>query len=207
MYPGYPAPNGYAPYGNTRPPGGGTAITAGILALLGCVVGIVGLISGVVAVVNFHDYNDVFNDSVYSGFEYETFLYARLACLVILAPLLGIGGVMLLMRRRTGRSMVIIGCLVAIVLSIGSLVTNGALLGSIGALDGRTAGVSLIGAAIGLIFPVTTLILAAVGATVRWIDARATTSAPAYGYPPNPYGQPNHYAQPNPYGQPQYPPY
>ncbi|MFI7664232.1 hypothetical protein [Nocardia sp. NPDC049526] len=122
----------------------------------------------------------------------------------VIAFLLVVGGFLLLCRLAIGRVMVLLGC------------------GS--ALADMAVGVAMFGvftprSALAAMLILTTMALAAVGSTGRWIAERRHPPLPMpYGQPiqpyaqPAPYGQPvpptaTPYAQPAPYGQPAPDPY
>lgn len=191
--PGYPAPYGYpapAPggYGYPPPPrqpSGGTAITAGILSILGGLVSVFMAISMVVLATASSENSLTSGAALATGarrrgsrssssgsdididFDFDGFAGGHILMAIayaILALVLLTGGFMLLRRSGTGRTMVIIGC-------VGTLVV------SIFGLDFLV-----------VVFALATLILAAIGPTKRWIDAgrMPVPVAGGYGQPPYP---------------------
>ena len=203
--PGYPPPSGHngyggyngygSGYGYPQPaPSGGTGITAGILALLG------GVVSAITAVSMFITAFTVPGKHSASGAELATgarrrgsgsshsgshngsggsdvdgeFLTAGMLYTIVALVLL-IGGFLLLRRSNTGRTMVMIGCVGILLISVllaGGL-ANGLLRPGMG----------------GAIFALITLILAALGSTRRWVQVARTPAMPVmHGYGPAPYG-------------------
>ncbi|MFF0541564.1 hypothetical protein ACFYTF_01850 [Nocardia thailandica] len=169
---GYP-PQPYAPYPQYPAPprpGGGTAITAGVLALLG---GLWGAVSAGSLAIGL--------SSVSSGAldEVKTMLVVSLGIGAVVALLLLLGSLLLFLRRTAGRVLVILGCLGAIASAAVSVV----FMASVGAdfkdTDGYASGLAVTAGISGVmaLFPLLTLILAAVPATGRWIAAR---DAPRY---------------------------
>ncbi|WP_327148883.1 hypothetical protein [Nocardia sp. NBC_01329] len=194
--PGYPPP-GYPPvggYGYVPPaPGGGTGITAGILALLGGVISSVSAVSLLFfassagnsltngAALATGARRRTTSSSSSSGgpdididLDVNGFVLAMGIVQAVLALLLLIGGFLLLRRSNAGRTMVILGCSAAALLTIVSVL-------------GQSSGGLIVGSLLGLVFPILTLVLAAVGATKRWIDA-GQQPVPVGAYGVAPYG-------------------
>ncbi|MGW5387858.1 hypothetical protein [Nocardia sp. NPDC003963] len=191
--PGYPPP-GYPPAGGygypAAAPGGGTGITAGVLALLGGIASSVSavsllffasagnsLTSGAALATGARRRTSSSSSSgpdIDLDLDVNGFALAMGIVQAVLALLLLIGGFLLLRRSNAGRTMVIIGCGAAALLTI---------VGLLGPGSPGPIGVGLLG----LIFPVLTLVLAAVTATKRWIDA-GQQPVPAGPYGGAPYG-------------------
>ncbi|GAB2525625.1 hypothetical protein [Nocardia heshunensis] len=169
-YPAYPTPPVYSPYAiQQTKASGGTAITAGVLAMIGGVLsilaGIIVCIAGIV--VNDHkSYTD--NGRYYA--DDESGLMAVLIGLGVLVLVIGVlwcvGATMLFLRKAAGRWILIVMSAIASVLGlIGFVMRPGS-------------------GAIGLIFSLAILVLAAVPLTGRWIAEGKQTAAPAQPYYP-----------------------
>ncbi|WP_084525006.1 hypothetical protein [Nocardia vaccinii] len=181
--PGYPQPGYPQPVGPVRKPGGGTAITAGVLATI---QGALGLVVTVVGTIGTRaDRHEGYDNS--SG---------DVVALIVVATYTGLyltAAILFFFRRRAGRYMIIGTSGLTLVGGIGgmiySLVVNPLTQGDVIGL--------LISILIVFVIEFSTLCLAAVSPTRRWIEARTAA--------PTPLGQ---YRQPAPmYGPQQYPPY
>lgn len=173
-YPPQPYPQQYAPYPQYPPPprpGGGTAITAGVLALLG---GLVGALSSVAAGISLAAVGSSVTDGMSDNVKIVLIVGLAVGGLTTLFLLLG--SLLLFLRRTSGRVLVILGCLGALAGSAVSLVTTAGVASDLGEVEGMGSalGVSLGVTAAMSLFPLLTLILAAVPATGRWIADRNT---------------------------------
>ncbi|MGW4487024.1 hypothetical protein ACWEOE_24645 [Amycolatopsis sp. NPDC004368] len=163
-FPAYPG----GPGTMQQKPGGGTAITTAVLAILGGVVALIGVVGSIIGL---------------TALRGDTVLFViTLMVDLAMAGLLIYGGIALLTHKPVGRMCVIIGCGVAIVFSIVSLILNAAGAGALGDLgaSGRYLGAGIAGAIIGLIPPIVTLVLAIVKPTQLWVGIG---SAPQQQYP------------------------
>ncbi|WP_340687077.1 hypothetical protein LCL61_13010 [Amycolatopsis coloradensis] len=172
---GYPAPGAYPP--PMRQPSGATAIIAGILAVLGGLWFLAGLTSHVIEL---------------SHYVISFLVVGAALDLVSTALLLG-GGIMLLLRKRAGRVLTVIGAASAI-----GFVALTFLLRAIGHFYFSYGGVSLHFGFGWLLFVVlipaiATLVLALVSPTARWLAAKpkadGAVQPPNFGYPPAPGAQ------------------
>lgn len=214
-YPQYP-PQGGMPahpgYVEGEPPAsGGTAITAGVLAILG------GLWFIGQAVVSFSS-GMMDTESMTRGMspadqaEFEAVMPDWIGTVsiigavvqVILVVLLLVGAILLFMKKSVGRWMVVAGCVLAILSSIGGFIFADMLMSDVmeqAGTDVDMSGVSgVMTAAVGIfafvmaIPAIATLILALVPPTGRWCrQGKRPVAQPAYGppgaYPPPPSGQ------------------
>ncbi|WIV55836.1 hypothetical protein [Amycolatopsis nalaikhensis] len=167
--PGYPPPPGgfpgqpYAPapypapgYGMQPPkPSGVTAIIAGVLAVLGGLLYLVGLVGSVITLADF-------------GFVDWIFVVPLVKNLLLAALLLP-GGILLFLRKPAGRMLTIVGCALAIVLTIASVVLNAV---GVWYFAAGIGGIHLGGAFVGLVMVLVpagaALVLALVKPTARW---------------------------------------
>ena len=94
---------------------------------------------------------------------------------IVAGVLLSIGTVMLLLRKMAGRWIVVAGCAVSLVSSLISFATPSTIAEY--AISGKGAD------AVGLIFPIATLVLVLLPSTAAWIQAKQKTVPPPY-YPP-----------------------
>ncbi|MBE1576126.1 DUF3824 domain-containing protein [Amycolatopsis roodepoortensis] len=182
---GYPAPGAYPP-GPMRQPSGATAIIAGILAILGGLWFLAGLASHIIELSHY----------------FISFLLVGAALdLVSAAVLLG-GGIMLLLRKRAGRVLTVIGAASAI-----GFVALTFLLQAFDAHFHFSYGGVMLHFGVGLLLivvlipAIATLVLALVPPTARWLAAKPQGGAaqpPNFGYPPSQPGYP-----PAPGAQPQ----
>ena len=197
-----------APVGGYLPPSpsGGTAIAAGILALLGVIHMLVLFFAAVGA--NEADLPEGFAPWI-------TFQAAEAAISMVL---LGVGGVMLLMRKALGRYLVYAGCLVHAAAWVVSYAATRQFLDDV-ALNSQMSEAYQAGLGIGffifLIFPLVTLGLAMAPSTGRWLDYAKPAVAvpgvvPQQPYAPGQFGQPQQMPQQGvqqPGVPPQQPPY
>lgn len=179
---GYPQPGGYpgmAPM-PAAAPSGGTAITAGVLAALGALAG---LGSGIVALIGLAAIktdSGLSHGADLGGGVYALLIVGSLASIVFGAVLLT-GAVMLFQRKMLGRWLVVGGCALAIVSNvIGFAVRSAATTGYPG--YGGLAALPLLG----MVFPITTIVLIMLPSTTAWIQAKRNAVAPQYfpQYPP-----------------------
>lgn len=160
------------PYGPppTSPPSGVTGIIAGVLAGLGGAVNVVG---GIFMAIGLAVMTSDSSFGIESGVW--TALIAITMLNVIAGALLSIGTVMLLLRKMIGRWLVVAGCAVSIVSSVISLGMSSTVADY--QISGRGAD------AVGLIFPIATLVLVLLPSTTAWIQAKQNSAAPP-PYPP-----------------------
>ncbi|MFI7115697.1 hypothetical protein [Amycolatopsis sp. NPDC049868] len=172
---GYPAPGAYPPPGMARQPSGATGIMAGIFAILGGLWFLAGVVSHVIELSHF----------------VISFLVIGAALDLVSAALLLGGGIMLLLRKRAGRVLTVIGAASAI-----GFVALAFLLRAIdshfhfsysGVLLNFGFGMTLF---VVLIPAIVTLVLALIPPTARWLAAKNTAAGavqpPNFGYPPQP---------------------
>ncbi|MFX0573267.1 hypothetical protein [Nocardia nepalensis] len=181
----YPQYEPYPPVAVPAPaPGGGTAITAGVLASLGSVSQLLGggmsIVLGVTDVVT--DLADYDSTGLFAQHWFKPYSVVTGVIAVIAAILLGVGAVMMFVRKPLGRVLVVAGCAVVVIAGIaGSVVTlryttSG---GGAATIGGGISGL------IGLVFPIATAILALVPSTTRWLnyDPAAAYVPPVARYP------------------------
>ncbi|RSN08990.1 hypothetical protein DMC63_32955 [Streptomyces sp. WAC 05977] len=174
---GYPAPGAYPP-GPMRQPSGATAIIAGILAILGGLWFLAGLASHIIELSHY----------------VISFLVVGAALDLVSAALLLGGGIMLLLRKRAGRLLTVIGAAGAI-----GFVALAFLLRAIGSSFYFSYGGVMLHFGFGwllfvvLIPAIATLVLALVPPTARWLAAKPQADSaqpPNFGYPPPQPGYP-----------------
>ncbi|EME63872.1 hypothetical protein [Amycolatopsis decaplanina] len=177
---GYPAPGAHPPPGTARRPSGATGIIAGILAILGGLWFLAGAASHVIELSHY----------------VISFLVIGAALDLVSAALLLSGGILLLLRKRAGRVLTVIGAASAI-----GFVALTFLLRAIGShFYFSYGGVNLyFGFGFGwllfvvLIPAIATLVLALVPPTARWLAAKPPAAGgvqpPNFGYPPAPGAQ------------------
>lgn len=172
---GYPQqqPFGYPPPPSA--PNGATGIIAGVLAGLGGLANTVGGIFMAIGLAALGSDDSSLGDSVY-----WTPIIAIAVLNIVAGVLLSVGTVMLLLRKMIGRWLVVAGCAVSIVSSLISLGMTSMAAGYTYAYTGKAFD------AVGLIFPIATLILVLLPSTTAWINAKRT-SAPPQHYPPEQY--------------------
>ncbi|MFE6610320.1 hypothetical protein [Amycolatopsis sp. NPDC057786] len=169
---GYPAPGAYPPPGMGRQPSGATGIIAGILAVLGGLWFLAGVVSHVIEL---------------SQYVISFLVIGAVLDLVSAALLLG-GGILLLVRKRAGRVLTVIGAAGAI-----GFVALTFLLRAIGSHFHFSYGGVMLHFGFGwllfvvLIPAIATLVLALIPPTGRWLAAKNTgTQPPNFGYPQQP---------------------
>lgn len=211
-YPPYPGQ--YQPYPQQGgAPGGGTAITAGVLASIGAAGQLLGgLLQIALGATQTDELHSMYHASWYPVYTIVAGLIA-----VIAGAALAAGAVTLFRRRPIGRTLIVAGCALTIVIGIAGIAV--ALNLDIGTLGGASHLVGGVGGVFGLIFPIITIVLTLVPATARWLAAVPASAGPypypaaypgggAYGAQPGPYtGQPGAYpgaypGQPAPYPGP-----
>lgn len=217
-YPSVPAPA----------PGGGTAITAGVLASIGSAGQLLG--GGFNIVLGLTDLARDLAEYDSTGLFAQSWIKAYLLVVgsiaLVTAFLLGVGAVMMFTRRPLGRVLVVAGCAVVVIAGITEYAvtlhytTSG---GSAAEIGGG------IGGLFGLIFPITTAVLALVPPTTRWLNYNPVaapsvamypygSAVPTAGYPSGPAVSPAGYpsgpvppagypADPTPYPPSPYPQY
>ncbi|RSN65889.1 hypothetical protein DMH01_05945 [Amycolatopsis sp. WAC 04182] len=176
---GYPPPGAYPPPGMVRQPSGATAIIAGILAILGGLWFLAGLASNIIEL---------------SHYVISFLVVGAALDLVSTALLLG-GGIMLLLRKRAGRVLTVIGAASSI-----GFVALTFLLRAIGSHFYFSYGGVTLHFGFGwllfvvLIPAIATLVLALVPSTARWLAAKPQAAGvaqpPNFGYPPQQPGYP-----------------
>ncbi|MGH3449214.1 MAG: hypothetical protein ACRDQW_00495, partial [Haloechinothrix sp.] len=114
---------------------------------------------------------------------------------LIVAILLLVGAIMVIMKKSAGLFMVIAGCALVIIAGVGGFIASSSI-----TADLPDGGMSMAGSAVGLVllmFPVATLVLAAVPPTARWCaQGNAPVAAPAFGQPGGMYPPSGGYGQP-----------
>ncbi|WP_329414485.1 hypothetical protein OG563_17725 [Nocardia vinacea] len=207
-YPSVPAPA----------PGGGTGITAGVLASIGSAGQLLGggfnIVLGLTDLAR--DLSEYDSTGLFSQSWIKTYLLVVGSIAVVTAFLLGVGAVMMFTRRPLGRVLVVAGCAVVVIAGIAGYAvtlhytTSG---GSAAEIGGG------IGGLLGLIFPITTAVLALVPPTTRWLNYNPVAApsvarypygpaVPTAGYPSGPAVPPAGYPSgPPPYPPPPYPQY
>ncbi|MEV0296596.1 hypothetical protein [Nocardia sp. NPDC050710] len=209
QYPGRYEPYPAAGYSTSGPPGGGTAITAGVLACLGVLANLLG--GGASIWLGLTEYGSDLDEYDSTGLlanpAYYTFALITGVIAILVALVLGVGAVLLFTRKTLGRTLIVAGCAVVIVSQIAGVIVTVAIAGSISEA-GMFSGVSGL---IGLVFPITTAVLALVPPTTRWLAYRPSEFPQQPGYPQAgfpPPGYPQHgYPQANQGGYPQGPPF
>ncbi|MEV2224862.1 hypothetical protein AB0E01_34010 [Nocardia vinacea] len=213
-YPQYePYPSAPAPA-----PGGGTAITAGVLASIGSAGQLLGggfnIVLGLTDLAR--DLSEYDSTGLFAQSWIKTYLLVVGSIAVVTAFLLGVGAVMMFTRRSLGRVLVVAGCTVVVIAGITEYAvtlhytTSG---GSAAEIGGG------IGGLFGLIFPITTAVLALVPPTTRWLNYNPVaapsvamypygSAVPTAGYTSGPAVPPAGYPSgPSPYPPSPYPQY
>ncbi|UMP06035.1 hypothetical protein [Amycolatopsis sp. EV170708-02-1] len=172
---GYPAPGAYPPPGMARQPSGATAIMAGIFAILGGLWFLAGTVSHVIELSHY----------------VISFLVVGAVLDLVSAALLLSGGILLLVRKRAGRLLTVIGAAAAI-----GFVALTFLLRALGSHFYFSYGGVMLHFGFGwllfvvLIPAIVTLVLALIPPTARWLAAKNTAAGavqpPNFGYPPQP---------------------
>ena len=179
--PGYPQPGYPQPNLPARKPSGGTAITAGVFAAIQGMLGLVVTVFGTIGT----------RQDRHDGYDGSS---TDVVALIIIATFTGLyltAAILFFFRRRAGRYMIIGTSGLTLVGGIGGLIYS---LVATQPTQGDVIG-ALIVMLVVFVIEFSTLCLAAVSSTRRWIEAR--TAAPAVSY-----------AQPVPmYGPQQYPPH
>lgn len=180
---GYPPQVGYArgfPGAFPPPPSGGTAISAGVLSALGALAGLGSGILALISIAAIKSDSAFSNLSDISGGIYALLIVGSLASIVFGAVLLT-GTVMLFQRKMLGRWLIVGGSALAILSNvIGFAVRTTATAGYPG-----YGGLGVL-PLLGLVFPITTIVLVLLPSTTAWIQAKANAVAPQYlpQYPP-----------------------
>ncbi|WP_410580464.1 hypothetical protein [Amycolatopsis sp. lyj-108] len=176
---GYPPPGAYPQQGMARQPSGATGMIAGILAILGGLWFLAGLAFHVIELVDFT----------------VSFLVIGAVLDFLSAALLLSGGILLLLRKKAGRVLTVIGAGATIL-----LVASIFLMEAIGShfffsYSGVTShfGVGLLLIVVP-IPAIATLVLALIPPTARWLAAKKQPALagppPNFGYPPPQPGYP-----------------
>lgn len=175
--PGKPPRPGFAPYQFPQPApqppaSGATGIIAALLAGLGAVACLGGSLVGVLDLVGIDalDTDSRIQTSVGIAGAVLPVLILGIVLNVVAGVLLTAGTVALARRKMTGRWFVVGGCAVTIagnLLSLGYATSATGLYGSGGTI-----------VLLGLVFPITTLVLVLVPSTTTWITARREPSSP-----------------------------
>ncbi len=175
-----PAPVYTAPVIGYQPSSSGaTAITAGVLALLLGAYQVWQTISAFAALSVFSAFGELIGD--YGRIKTLATISAFASLAATLALILG--GILLLCRKSAGRGFIAAGCLVVIiftVLTVGLLLDWFGSTFSISQLDVPTATVLVMNVAVGAAVPILTMVLALLGSTKRWCQAKSG----AVGYAP-----------------------
>ncbi|MGX9675491.1 hypothetical protein [Mycobacterium sp. HM-7] len=161
-------------------PSGGTAITAGALAALGALAGLGSGILALIGIAAIKSDAGLSNGSDIGGDIYALLIVGSLASIVFGAVLLA-GSVMLFQHKMLGRWLIVGGCALAIVSNvIGFAVRSSATAGYPG-----YGGLGVL-PLLGMVFPITTIVLVMLPSTTAWIEAKRNAVAPQYfpQYPP-----------------------
>lgn len=171
-YPSVPAPA----------PGGGTAITAGVLASIGSAGQLLGggfnIVLGLTDLAR--DLAEYDSTGLFAQSWIKTYLLVVGSIALVTAFLLGVGAVMMFTRRPLGRVLVVAGCAVVVIAGITEYAVT---------LQYTTSGGSAaeigggIGGLFGLIFPITTAVLALVPPTTRWLNYNPVAAPSVAMYP------------------------
>lgn len=202
----YPA----APYGNAyvvpQTPSGGTAITAGVLGALGALAAIWMTFAYFIAASTF---TNLANDPDMTGVPHIAWAFWTTGIVAVLEVFtLGIGSVLLFVRKSAGRWLVTVGCILHILVGI-VVVIAFASIGSAAAdlrdsdASAMTSGYSVM-MGVALIPAIATLILVLLKPTARWLawgKQPQAAAAVAYGAPAPGVPQPG-VIQQQPYGTP-----
>jgi hypothetical protein len=171
--PNYQIPPAAAPQFATGSPSGATAIIAAVLALLGGALRAFysfGLIQGLYYLSQIPgDLGSYVDDSVFVRLViYSVASVAATAALLL-------GGVLLLSRKRAGRALIVIGCILVIAEAVLTWVAAASFMQSLGMLGSGTLDGALnfgastaVIAALSIGAPLLTTILALAPATARW---------------------------------------
>lgn len=170
---GYPQPGGYpgmAPMPATAP-SGGTAITAGVLAALGALAGLGSGILAPIGIAAIKSDSGLSTGADLGGGVYALLIVGSLASIVFGAVLLT-GSVMLFQRKMLGRWLIVGGCALAIVGNVIGFAVRST----------TTAGYPGFGVLplLGMVFPITTIVLIMLPSTTAWIQAKRNAVAPQY---------------------------
>jgi hypothetical protein len=178
-YPQYPG--GYDPYPSVQPaPNGATAIIAGVLAVLGSIANLLsGGLDIVIAASDFgRDYAEYDATGLLGKSWFTTYFVVLGVVSLTVAVLLGVGAVMMFLRKPVGRFLVAAGCVLVVVAGVAGFLI-------LLEVDGSTSDSSLLtsglGSGIGLIFPVITAILALLPATAKWLNYDKSAAYPQAG--------------------------
>ncbi|UCZ59763.1 hypothetical protein [Mycolicibacterium phocaicum] len=192
----YPQPMGYGAPPPTGPsgPSGVTAIIAAVLSMLGAVSTAFQAFSSWYAVATLGALTSSYASEAKSSLMGLTSGLAVVQTIVAIVLL--VGGVLLVLGRGVGRWIVIGGCTVVVLSNVIALFASLTILKSIdstlgGSYDGMQAmaGLSVMSAAIPIVFALATGVLAALNSTQAWCRWKSGQSAPVApvgypGYPP-----------------------
>jgi len=200
-YPQYPQPQYPQPagYGMPTPPGpagpsGVTAIIAAVLSILGALSTAFQAFSSWYAVATIGALTSSYASDTKSSLMGLSSGMAVVQTVVAIALL--VGGVLLVLGRGVGRWVVIGGCTAVVLANVIGLFASLTILKRLdstlgGSYEGMQsmAGLSVMSAAVPIVFALVTGVLAALGSTQQWCRWKSAQSAPAApvgypGYPP-----------------------
>ncbi|OBJ37828.1 hypothetical protein A5630_03870 [Mycolicibacterium mucogenicum] len=200
-YPQYPQPQYPQPAGYGAPmpagpagPSGVTAIIAAVLSMLGAVSTAFQAFSSWYAVATLGELTSSYASEVKSSLMSLTTGMAFVQTVVAIALL--VGGVLLILGRGVGRWVVIGGCTAVVLANVIGLFASLTILKRLdstlgGSYDGMQsmAGLSVMSAAVPIVFALATGVLAALNSTQQWCRWKSGQAAPAApvgypGYPP-----------------------
>lgn len=177
---GFPQQPGYPGSYQPTPPGEPSGVTGVIAAVLAGLGALANLGGGILGLFGLAMVGSDTGTSGLSGGVYAMLIFGLL--LGILCGLLLLAGtVTLLQRKMIGRWLVIGGCILAIVGGLVSLGLSAAVANNYAGYGGTLSGTGP--TIVGLIFPIATIVLAMLGSTTAWIQAKQNPPAAPY-YPP-----------------------
>ncbi len=189
--PQYPQPAGYgAPLPGPSGPSGVTAIIAAVLSMLGAVSTAFQAFSSWYVVATLGELSGSYDSDARSGLMSLTSGMAVVQTIVAIALL--VGGVLLVLGRGVGRWIVMGGCTVVVLSNLIGLFAALTILKRLdttlgGGYQGMQsmAGLSVLSAAIPIVFALATGVLAALNSTQQWCRWKSAQSAPVapVGYP------------------------
>ncbi|CAM5729395.1 hypothetical protein MAUB1S_02263 [Mycolicibacterium aubagnense] len=195
----YPQPQYVQPAGYGMPtpgpagPSGVTAIIAAVLSLLGAVSTAFQAFSSWYVVATLSTLSDSFSRASDARSGLMGLSTAMAVVQTIVAVALLVGGVLLILGRSVGRWIVMASCTVVVLSNVVGLFASLTILKRLGtALGGgyegmqQMAGMSVMSAAVPIVFALATGVLAALNSTQQWCRWKSAQSAPAAypGYPP-----------------------
>ncbi|GAA2406930.1 hypothetical protein [Mycolicibacterium llatzerense] len=189
QYPQYPQPAGYGmpmPAGPSGP-SGVTAIIAAVLSLLGAVSTAFQAFSSWYGVATLSALSGSYASDMKSGLIGLTSAMAVVQTIVAIALLTG--GVLLILGRSVGRWIVMGSCTVVVLSNVVALFASLTILKRLDSALGSysdsmqgLAGLSVMSAAVPIVFALVTGVLAALNSTQQWCQWKSGRTTPA-GYP------------------------